>query len=126
MSALEQLLALLDDEYVEGFNWDFKFAEDCELPACILTTPVSVFELAEKSVSISLRTSTYEIPERVKVITRDCTGVRCQSLLFSDSEEGIAKEAARRARQIVPKRKRQTVLRLRGTRYGLKNDGVQA
>ncbi|RGE38447.1 hypothetical protein DZC30_22610 [Comamonas testosteroni] len=76
--------------------------------------------------SISLRTSTYEIPERVKVITRDCTGVRCQSLLFRESEEGLAKEVARRARQIVPKRKRQTILRLRGTKYGLKNDGAQA
>ena len=81
-------------------------AEDCCAP--LLAGPTSVFNLAATGMQLRSPISTPERNRNVKVVTRGEGVVRCQVVRFAETEEGMEKERQRRARQIVPKAKKQT------------------
>ena len=81
-------------------------AEDCCAP--LLAGPTSVFNLAVTGLQLRTPISTPEKNSNVKVVTRGQGVVRCQVVRFAETEEGMEKERQRRARQILPKAKKQT------------------
>lgn len=81
-------------------------AEDCCAP--LLAGPTSVFNLAATGMQLRSPISAPERNRNVKVVTRGEGVVRCQVVRFAETEEGMEKERQRRARQIVPKAKKQT------------------
>lgn len=88
-------------------------AEDCCAP--LLAGPTSVFNLAATGMQLRSPISTPEKSRNVMVVTREQGVVRCQVVRFAETEEGMERERQRRARQIVPKAKKQT-FRMRNSR----------
>ncbi|UUE92481.1 hypothetical protein [Comamonas thiooxydans] len=126
MSALERFLSLIDDEYETGeFQKSIKPASACPPPDCMHTAPASVFDLADRAVTLSRPLSAATASDKVMVVTRDSAGLRCKYIPFAESAEGIEKEFQRRARQIVPRPTRQKGLHLKNSKNWKQIDGVQ-
>nr|WP_279090046.1 hypothetical protein [Comamonas thiooxydans] len=127
MSALERFLSLIDDEYDPGlFQRTIKPASACPPPACMYTAPASVFDLADREVTLSRPMSVAAASDKVMLVTRDSDGLRCRYIPFAESAEGMEKEFQRRARQIVPRPTRQKRLHLKNSRNWKQIDGAPA
>ena len=81
-------------------------AADCLPPQC--AGPVSVFSLGESAIQLRTPLNYSDKRWNAVVVTRDTGVVRCSAVRFAETEEGMEKERQRRARQIVPKAKKQT------------------
>lgn len=81
-------------------------AQDCCAP--LLAGPTSVFDLAFTGFNLRTPTAAPEKNRNVMVVTRGNGVVRCQVVRFAETEEGLEKERQRRARQIVPRARKQT------------------
>ncbi|WP_066471199.1 hypothetical protein [Comamonas terrae] len=79
-----------------------------EAQALQVTGPTSVFDLAMTGLRMRTALSAPEKSRNVKVVTRAEGVVRCQVVRFAETEEGQEKERQRRARQIVPRARKQT------------------
>ncbi len=79
-----------------------------ETSAPEVTGPTSVFDLATRQLRLRAELATPEKSRNVMVVTRADGVVRCQVVRFAETEEGQEKERQRRARQIVPRARRQT------------------
>ena len=126
MSALERFLSLIDDEYETGeFQKTIKPASACPPPDCMHTAPASVFDLADREVTLRRPLSEPAPSDKVMIVTRDSEGLRCRYIPFAESAEGIEKEFQRRARQIVPRPTRQKGLYLKNSKNWKQVDGEQ-
>ncbi len=106
-SALEEMRAdVAESELDPPIVHSIVRAEDCCAP--MLAGPTSVFNLAATGMQLRTPISTPEKNRNVMVVTREQGVVRCQVVRFAETEEGMERERQRRARQIVPKAKKQT------------------
>lgn len=106
-SALEEMRAdVAEAELDPPIVHSIVRAEDCCAP--LLAGPTSIFNLATTGMQLRTRLSTPEKSRNVMVVTREQGVVRCQVVRFAETEEGMERERQRRARQIVPKAKKQT------------------
>lgn len=81
-------------------------AADCSAPVGV--GPASVFDIATSPFQLRTPFTISEKRWNAMVVTRDTGVVHCKSIRFAETEEGMEKERQRRARQIVPKAKKQT------------------
>ena len=106
-SALEEMRAdMAESELDPPIVHSIVRAEDCTAP--LFNGPTSVFDLAAMPLQMRVAPSAPEKSKNVKVVTREEGIVRCQVVRFAESDEGQEKERLRRARQIVPRARRQT------------------
>lgn len=106
-SALEEMRAdVAESELDPPIVHSIVRAEDCCAP--MLAGPTSIFNLAVTGMQLRTPISTPEKSRNVMVVTREQGVVRCQVVRFAETEEGMERERQRRARQIVPKAKKQT------------------
>lgn len=107
IAVLDEMRADLEDAEIDPpVVHSIVRAEDCCAP--LPAGPTSVFNLAVTGLQLRTPISTPEKNSNVKVVTRGQGFVRCQVVRFAETEEGMEKERQRRARQIVPKAKKQT------------------
>lgn len=124
MSALEQFLSLIDDDYDSGeFQKSIKPAGACQPPDSMRTAPASVFELATREFTLKRPMSEPAASDKVMVVIRDSDGLKCRHIPFAESAEGKEKEFQRRARQIVPRPTRQKRLHLKNSKNWKQIDG---
>lgn len=106
-SALEEMRAdVAEAELDPPIVHSIVRAEDASAPEVL--GPTSVFDLGTRQLRLRAELAAPEKSRNVKVVTRDAGVVRCQVVRFAETEEGQEKERQRRARQIVPRARKQT------------------
>ncbi|WP_417285052.1 hypothetical protein [Comamonas sp.] len=107
MTVLEELRTDLEEAEIDPpVVHSMVRAEDCSAP--LLAGPTSVFDLAATGLQLRAPPTTPEKNSNVMLVTRGNGVVRCQVVRFSETDEGMEKERQRRARQIVPRARKQT------------------
>lgn len=106
-SALEEMRAdVAESELDPPIVHSIVRAEDCCAP--LLAGPTSVFNLAATGMQLRSVPGIAEKNRNVMLVTRENGVVRCQVVRFAETEEGMEKERQRRARQVVPRARKQT------------------
>lgn len=119
IDCLRECLAEFKEERELATQHIVRAAANSPLPSCVGIVPASVFELAEREAHTrwgTVAANDARKPDSVLIITREIGRVCCQSVPFGESEEGVAKERARRARQRPPRPIRQKSLRLKNSK----------
>lgn len=80
-------------------------AEDCGAP--FISGPTSVFDLASAAFQLRTPPGQADRSSNVMVVTREAGIVRCQVVRFAETDEGMERERQRRARQVVPRARKQ-------------------